>query len=174
MSDVPSFESGQPLRAEDLNKIVDMLVGRISCGEGLQVHHFKGQFGISLDEAFRPQASLQQLVVKSVGADHLVCRTLDATGTEGTSDVYVLKPWLLRRTPFDGLSVNGVSYSYSTNSYRTAGGEEEQEITQEYYADCVIYAMDIDVSVDVGGGIYCAAVDVNVDGRAWCKVAEEE
>lgn len=140
----------------------------------------------------RPSAvafALQHLVVKRVEADHLVCRRLAPNGrdddgndvySEGALDVCVLKPWTLRRTPFDGQTVGGKSYQYQGNAARTVSrGEdsESQAITPDYETGCVIFAALADVRgqldpEDVFSSKRTVLVDANVDGRAWA-VAEE-
>jgi len=139
--------------------------------------------------------ALQQMVVKSVQPDHLICRRLKPNGEEGSLDVYVLKPWTLRRTPFDGLTIGEKTYTYHSNTARTVtrGDSEDEDAESEYqritpdYAtidngdgiDCVIFAAMTDVlgqldPEDVYSDEHTLLVDVNVDGRAWAVSEEEE
>lgn len=93
--------------------------------------------------------------------DHVVCVTWDGT-TEGTREYDVLKPWSLRRTPFDGQSRAGIGYTHTSNVRRTASDgsqSETQVIVPNYFATDELYA----VKTDEGW------VDINVDGRAWAK-----
>jgi hypothetical protein len=133
----------------------------------------------------RPSAvdfALQQMIVKSVEPDHLVCRRLEPDGSIGILDVCVLKPWTLRRTPFDGQTVGGKTYEYQDNAARTVTQDEESEnqaITPDYETDCVIFAAMTDVRgqldpEDVFSPNRTVLVDVNVDGRAWAVFEEEE
>lgn len=174
--DLPSFRPRQSLLAEDLNKIVNAVIQRVGGGKGIQAANFGGNVLVSKSFERRPPTVLRQMEIQSVQGDYLVCRTLDASGTQGPNDVYVLKPWTLRQTPFDGQTVNGVSYAYSDASNRTATAgdeEEDQQITQDYYTGAVIYVMDSDASVEVVAGVFARVIDVNVDARAWLKVPEE-
>ena len=63
--------------------------------------------------------SSSQMKLVSVQEDHLVCRSWDGE-VQGEDDVLVAKSWLLRRTPFDGKSRNGIDYTYHTNVTRTS------------------------------------------------------
>jgi hypothetical protein len=124
--------------------------------------------------------ALQQMVVQSVGPDHLVCRRLEPDGSVGVLDVYVLKPWTLRQTPFDGQTINSKTYEYQDNATRTVtqGSEEEtQAITPDYTVDDVIFAALTNVlgqldPEDVYEPDRTVLVDVNVDGRAWAVMED--
>lgn len=53
--------------------------------------------------------------------DHLVCRRLsEDPNAEDFEPTLVAKPWMLWRTPFDGLERNGIRYDYTTNTERLA------------------------------------------------------
>jgi hypothetical protein len=120
---------------------------------------------------------LKQAIIVSVGNDVLTCNYIfpDKNGnpTPGDAEILVLKPWTLRRTPFDGLTVNGVAYTYS-NAYTrsatpTGGSAETQKITPDYFEDAIIYVAHInEASV---AGVSGDVIDVNVDGRAWAVPA---
>ena len=90
----------------------------------------------------------------------------------GASQILVARPWLLRRTPFDGGSWNGIGFTYSDDQTRTAtqaATTEVQRITPAYVIGDIIYcAVDVygGVSVDQGG-LALVALDMNVDGRSW-------
>jgi hypothetical protein len=135
--------------------------------------------------------AFQQMVVKSVEPDHLVCRRLEPDGrdddgndiySEGALDVCVLKPWTLRRTPFDGETIDEKSYEYQDNETRTVTRDDEEEnqaITPDYETGCVIFAAMTDVRgqldpEDVYEPHRTVLVDVNVDGRAWAVFEGEE
>lgn len=127
-----------------------------------------------------PTSELIRFVVKSVSDDHLVCRTWDGTN-EGTVDIKVAKPYILRRTPFHGktLTVNGntLTYSYASGTQRTvtkSGGSETQIIVPGYvatgsgYQGNQVWAARCDAGVTVSGETVFL-VDVNIDGRMWAK-----
>lgn len=126
-------------------------------------------------------------VVKEELDDVLRCRTysLDDAGvaTEGTDDLYVAKPPLLRKTPFHGNSINGKTYDYTDVHERTVtrdsdSFEEAQKITPDYETADGDYPGDfILATTDIGGGtaaVYNGQrviwVDGNFDARAWAVV----
>src|SRR6185312_1528372 len=88
--------------------------------------------------------AVEQLSVVTNGTDTLACNPFKADGVtiDSSITVTVMKPWTLRRTPFDGKTVNSISYTYTDNATRTATGSttETQKITQDYFAGAVIYA----------------------------------
>jgi len=53
--------------------------------------------------------------VKSVEGDYIVCRFIEGEH-EGTVDVKIAKPFLLQKTPFDGVSRSGVTYTYTDDA----------------------------------------------------------
>jgi hypothetical protein len=120
---------------------------------------------------------LRQFKVVSEDGDFLICNAFNADITSDES-IFVAKPYLLRRTPFDGLSRNGIAYIYSTDALRTAddGSDTEvQVIVPSYVAGDVIYAFlgvlaILDVENDDGNTM--RFLDANLDGRAWAKQAE--
>lgn len=99
--------------------------------------------------------------------------------------VRVALPWLLRSTPFDGLSRNAISYDYdfsATPTERTAtnaGAETEvQVIVPAFAVGDIFYAVG---SADGGTDVYADLGDGNFedvtylmlsDGRAWSLQAE--
>jgi len=81
---------------------------------------------------------------------------------------YVAKPYMLQRTPFDGETIDGVSYVYSTASARTADGDA-QEVTPPYVFDGtekILVARIKQGSMRVGPR-KVEWVDLNTCGRDW-------
>lgn len=128
---------------------------------------------------FFPLPSLQafQAQITLLSTDSVVCRTYAFIQQDplveliGTVEFEVALPWLLRRTPFDGVIYNGVSYTYSlTEPYTrtaTAGPDSEtQRITPPYVVGDVLYVLR---NVTGGTGVtqQLQALDLNVDGRCW-------
>lgn len=96
--------------------------------------------------------------------DHLVCRTWDGE-TQGDDDVLIAKPWLLRRTPFDGRLRGSIRYTYQTPIHREArigNNSEDQIIIPAYRIDDLIYA-----SKAIVGGTSVIWEDVPLDWLAW-------
>lgn len=122
--------------------------------------------------------------VKECFGDCLRCRAI--TGlvgeeTEGTEDVMVAKPWHLQKTPFEGNTINNITYHYDVDDphRRTAvedeGGpdedSEEQVIVPEYVVDSdVIFAVDAETGVqwDDGGEMTPISL-LEVTQRAWAR-----
>lgn len=117
--------------------------------------------------------NVDQFRFKSMNGDTITCVRWNGE-TEG-AQVTIWKPYLLRRTPFDGKSRTlqtertpatlTVSYVYASNSKRIAtSGEiaETQYITPRYSVDDIIFAMPCPQL----GGDY---IDLNADGRAWAE-----
>lgn len=113
------------------------------------------------------ESTSKQFRVKSVYADLLVCRTWDGAD-EGGEDVLVAKPYLLRRSPFDGQTRDGISYAYTSHFERTATLDEETEdqvIVPSYVEDDLIYGIS---NIEGGTNVTNAEfLDINADGRAW-------
>lgn len=128
--------------------------------------------------------AVRQFKIVSQDADYLKCNAYDGVAS-GDLVYYVAKPYLLRRTPFDGESRAGIEYEYSSDSARVADDgvdTEDQTIVPSYQADDIVYAImgiaggtSERLDSDESGGETeprIMWVDLNVDGRAWCKVAE--
>lgn len=126
---------------------------------------------------------IQAFKIAQILDDVLECQTWDGE-TLGEDLIYVAKPWLLRRTPFDGETRDDISYVYSSNTERTAtivdtGETEEQVIVPRWKVidsgDDVIFATRGHVGgllldeEDYGDVIW---LDENRDGRFWAKKSE--
>jgi hypothetical protein len=113
--------------------------------------------------------SHKEYIVKvvTVSDDLLDCITLNG------DLIKVAKPYLLRRTPFDNKTYNGVDYAYSSASERvgtqTIGGKqviETQIITPDYVVDDIISIKKIANPLVIGNDRYHWE-DKNTDSRAW-------
>ena len=115
-------------------------------------------------------------IIKSTTDDYLVCRTWDGT-TEGDTDVNVAKPWLLQKTPHDGISRGGFTPgNYTANSvYRTVTRDSDSSTElqivipvwrtdDEIYADQPTGKTGITVS-----GEELEWMDTNRDSRKWAE-----
>lgn len=157
-----TWRKGEKLGHDKLNQVVRAVNRMLGADTPEQV-----------DPKTRSHLAIQQFKVKTIYANVLGCMTWDGT-TEGTVEIYVAKPFLLRQSPFDGLTHNGISYAYSSPSLRTAtrgANSETQIIIPVYVVDDIIYGL----SSIVGGtatnvsGVPVQYLDLNVDGRAWAK-----
>lgn len=112
--------------------------------------------------------------------DYLWCRTWDAdTETEGDEDVFVAKPWLLRRSPFEGAVREGIEYTYTGNVSRTArrigtSKTEKQAIVDVYAIGDVITATS---PIKGGMGVIVGEVPLvwlaRTEGRAWARIFDQ-
>jgi hypothetical protein len=121
-----------------------------------------------------------RMVVTALHDDYLTCHTLTGAGAdeaEGDVDILVAKPPDLRKTGWDGATVNGRSYVYASASERTStlvadGSTEVQLVTPDYYVGAEIRAeCDIRGGTGLldGDGKLIVWEDVNRAGRAWSE-----
>lgn len=88
--------------------------------------------------------SVLTLKVKQLFTTYLRCRTWDGT-TEGSTDIYVAKPPILRAEPDFGED------------------DEAHQVDPPYEVDGIIWAAEVDYT---GVSTY-THIDLNVDGRVW-------
>jgi hypothetical protein len=108
------------------------------------------------------------LTLVSQADNYLVCE--DADENEFT----VAKPYELRTDPWDGNTIGGIAYSYTSPSERVADSTETQYITPSYITGGEIYA------IKPKGGTGLVDGDTNDiiwlelnQGRAWAAEIEE-
>jgi hypothetical protein len=137
--------------------------------------------GVQLPQQVKPDASaktvqVQQMKVASIAGDYITCYTFDGVVT-GTDEITVAKPWMLRRTPFDGETRNGITYTYSDDVTRDASdddGTETQVIVPSYVVGDLIYAerniiggTSLEITMPDNTKRQVAWMDTNRDARAW-------
>lgn len=133
-----------------------------------------------------------QLRLKTIQNDFYTCRSWDGQ-TEGTTDIFVARPFGHRVTNFNGQSIawssDGdsftASYSYSSTTKRTktiSGVAETQVLVPYFKADFdLIYAVEVKQLITIRSGAGYATLtdpnnvpirllDLNVEGRAWAKL----
>lgn len=121
--------------------------------------------------AGRAKLIAQRFQVTSVEGDYLICEYHNGFEAKGGA-VKIAKPWLLRRTPFDGKTRNGVTYTYTDAQNRTGDDGSQEAITPAYVAGDQIVAVK---GIAGGTGVNLASPapetveweDVNEDGRTW-------
>lgn len=106
---------------------------------------------------------------KSMSGDYLTCRTWDGT-TEGDTDIYIAKPYKLRRS-IASETIDGtlVSYTYASDSERTATdgtNSETQKIVPRYLVDDLVWGITATTAVTKDNASL-TILDMNIDGRAW-------
>jgi len=116
--------------------------------------------------------------------------TIGVIEVEGATELtHVAKPYLLRRTPFHGKTRDGIEYSYTATTKRTAkktvAGNpptvttESQIIVPKYVKGDVVYAMgrifgpkdEFRSSTTGTEVVQTRWLDLNVDGRYWAKAS---
>lgn len=140
-------------------------------------------------EQVRPQPSAGIIVamfsIWKVYQDHLLCRTWDGTD-RGESNIEVLKPWELRKTPFHNSAFDGINYVYTSavnaqsRVATLAEDAEDQVIVPTYVGHeftassaSIIFAirnviggMDDDIDAFAKKADW---MDMNFAARAWAK-----
>lgn len=167
--DLPVFARGDRLLAEHLNTIVRAIAARFTAGPGITIAAFQNQVAIGLDESIRQLQALTVMSVASVEQDHLLCNPVDRSGTVGSGSIKVLLPYTLRRTPFEGVEVNGETYSYNSNTERVADDGTVFQITPDYWVGALILVTRQNLVVDISGDAV-TLIDNNNDSRTWAKV----
>ncbi len=85
--------------------------------------------------------------------------------------IYVAKPYELRKTPFDGETIGGVTYTYTSSSEREATDgvdTETQFVTPNYRVDAEIFAVKVqgETGVETAEPAPIEYIELN-QGRAW-------
>ncbi len=161
---LPTFAKGSMLQGQDLRDLADA-VRAILTGSGNDFQNIPN-----------PIAPItQQYNITSIADEYLVCSAWDGTNL-GTQDVKIAKPFLLRKSTWDGYTdSNGVTYTVTGTQTLTAmdtsGNVENWKITFDYQVDDLITAV-----ANVRGGYDSDSddirwIDLNTDARAWAKVS---
>jgi hypothetical protein len=106
---------------------------------------------------------LQPFKVITVEDDVLECKLVSPQGVVLGDSVYVEKPHDLKRSTWDGQTINGVDYVWVSNQSRQATDGDETElqvITPSYVEGHTV----ILVSIAADGSLH---IDSNSDGRSW-------
>ncbi len=151
--------------ARRLNELVDPLT-RLA----------RSPAGGQLNPGAAPYLQIFQAKINFIFGDYLQVRELtvydDGTEVLGPVNIQVAKPWVLRRTPFDGQIYNNFAYAYIDEQTRDATDQspprktERQYTTPSYLINAIIYCARI-VRGGCGVSESLRALDLNVDGRAW-------
>lgn len=167
------WRMGDPLSAAHLNETVEAvqrLEGGVNPAEQVRARTTKDP------------AQVRQFRILSVEGDYIRCeRQVGTYENDGVDDVWnIAKPYLLRRTPFDGTDGrNSITYAYNSDTERVAtdanSDTETQVVVPSYQVGDIVYAIE---SVKGGTGVQFTRgsetitvdlLDLNVDGRAWAK-----
>jgi hypothetical protein len=172
---VKPVKVGEPITARGTNAHRMATITRVTTGPGLTFTQIGSSVVISLDTTGIPtQKGAIPYRVMSVGDNHLVCQLWDfETLTADGTDVKIAKPYLLRLSPFDGTTQQGITYAYTDGASRNADdatNDEDQVIVPAYdiVDDNIIWASVAVTGVKVAGETLTLKDD-NDDGRAWAK-----
>jgi hypothetical protein len=116
--------------------------------------------------------------IKTVNADTLTCEVIDDGSGNGPasiigSTITVCKPQWLMRTPFDGQTIDGITYTYSDHQHRQAnnGITTENQVVHPLYKGNDVYGNPSEIyarwscnGTDAANVWY---IDVNADARTW-------
>lgn len=172
----PGEPSGQSAEKSWLRALRRFIISsRIISGVDYRVK--QGSEGTTLEFLNRGGGmQLQTYIFKSMGTDHIVCRTWDGTN-QGSTDIKIAKIpdlWFSNSSEaIDGTTYNYTSYSTGAQtrvSTPTGGTAEVQVIVPRYLPDdSIIFAVSAQTFVTVDS-IPIGLLDLNLAGRAWSKV----
>ncbi len=155
---------GEPVSASKLEELRDGLDRLI---EGTDPRQVAG------DLAQQPQVFQGEII--GLAGDYITVveyRVYVGGGiVRGTQAINVAKPWLLRRTPFDGLSRDGVSYVYTADQTRTATAGPNvrvEHVTPGYLIGDIVYCLRtiLNATAVEVGGLILPALEI-AGGRMW-------
>jgi hypothetical protein len=177
------FKKGQRLLASDLNWLAAQIGGRIVGADGITVRAVGGNLVIG----GRPERGNltdweERYKVIAINDDTLTARKLEncsETGAglnflEGAPEITIWKPWELQRQAYASLTVDGVTYTYTSSQKRSgvlSGNTETEIIIPRYYVGCVVYASRVRGGAAPNGPT-TRLMDKNNAGRAWAKEFE--
>ena len=172
------------------------LINTMTGDNGIEISYHGGKIHIR-QAAASAGSRVTAFEVISVGNDSLVCARVKEvnpdTGMPVAKDVpagqdeethSIMLPWLLRRTPFDGQTVSGIEYTYTSPTERTAKevvdeGEPAEEEIQLLTPDYLVREVEGGAIVRAGELIYAVQsiegwVDTNHAGRCWAAIEDDD
>ena len=185
---------GEPPSADWAGQVVDCLKAlRVSgCGRA-RVSQTPEGTTISVADAPVPRSPGGAVRFEAVEehGDFLLCARIDSLdasqqpvpvepGEEGETLYKVWKPWLLRETPFDTLTRDGITYDYhaTTTGLRKATDAED---TEEWQAITPSYSLRTTGETAQAGELLHATPvgdnefqDINTAGRCWAETDAPE
>lgn len=141
------------------------------------------------DTRYKPQGKqkdkLRHYRIQSVGDEHLTVKRCDPDGTNvGTETEKIYRAPRMRVSQWDGLTINGTTYTKVTSIQRTAcivcddSDDETQDVTPDYETPADSWEGDIikAVKLEKATTLYVGTADEAVvtyeeitDGREWAK-----
>lgn len=118
-------------------------------------------------------------LVTAIGDDTLTCRTF-ADCVIGGEDIFIARPFEIQKSAWDGKTINGITYTYSTPLVRVAtdAASVGLQIIQEIIPSYVLNFTQIAASTLEGGTgltignsppVDVTLVDINKGARGWAR-----
>jgi len=180
---------GERISADKINRATD--VGkRIASGPGMSVQALGEQVGVRNTrregKGVRKPAFAK---VVSVHDDYVLCKFYNPVSDTEGDEVLVAKPFVLRRSPFDGQTITYVTgqiieYTYDDESSPEYTRMAEDTVTEEaeeqfllpsYFVGEVLRIVPGNTGVTVGEGESAVGIgweDINTAGRMWATEGE--
>lgn len=189
ITQIPSEPAGNAKETAWFRQLLRCIRERtVKVGPGLRVSYKSDGslielVGIQRQQTVEAGASIQQYRITAVSNDYIEGKTWDGT-TLGDVAVKIAKPFRLRKTGWDGVTVvynfNGtifsILYTYlatpgSRTAFRAAGNvTENQAIIPLYSVNDIIYATEPEGGTLVtSDGTALTWLDLNVDAREWAR-----
>ena len=174
----PIFNKGLKVTAQIMRDFQQSSVAEV-IGAGANVKRMSNQLVVEQQkDGYRNAVDFGTFSIVSEEADYIVCTAWNTvTSLAVGSTVNIAKPYLLRRTPFDGVTITfpnaqDIAYTYTENGTRTAndGTSSQSEIlTPQYTVGELLIAF---TGMSGGSGVTVSDsmlvwMDVNTGGRQW-------
>ena len=198
--DIRRFEPGRAVTAKQLEGLRRKSIESAEAGKDIQIEEVGNRQVISLVRERILGVTFERFKIIEVKKDHLHCNLHNATHEEAeaspaqnTTLIFVAKPFQLRKTPFDGETieyVNGqsITYTYEADAFGRAReaddgtDTEDQAMTPDYFVGEELLAMFVETGLKTNATEDPPAAgatfveqrifweDLNTCGRFWAKV----
>lgn len=158
--------TGKPMTAKVPTGIIPPIVG------GQALIYFTGLSNGSSQYAVFTFAGTQRVKVKTIGTNTLTCKMLTAAGDETGPDLTVARPFELRRSTYDGQTIDDITYTHLDSDYRsgTDGSTTETQIVIPPYVAGHSKILVAKIPNE-DSSLSAFATDLNEAGRAWAVEA---
>jgi len=152
VKELPRKPSGNSAHVKFLGDVVDVIKERTPLkSDDYGIEQTVNGWRIKFTRSKGGSGSLEQrMIVKEIHDDWFLCLPYGKDGQEPPEDIAtpadyikVAKPYELRRTPWDGETIDGITFDYSDGSHRlaTKGTVKEHHIVaRPWYVDEIIVA----------------------------------
>jgi len=174
----PKFNRGDKMTSGKMRQFQRSSVSEI-LGSGMNARRTSNQMIFEQKgDNYRRSVDFGTFIIVSEADDYIVCNAY-TTGTAAAigSAINIAKPYLLRRTPFDGVTITfpnaqAILYTYTANDTRTAydGSTTQTEILTPQYTVGELLNAVAGISGGTGVTVSFAMLvwmDINAGGRQW-------